>query len=143
VLEADRRSRRVPPLIGARPPCIVVSRGIVSPLILDLGKSGFRGNRHSPAVASDGTLYIPMGNSTSVFRFASDGSQLSKIIAKPPLTLEQGVRAAAVDDETGILFLGSVQSIHPSLLALDAKTLEPRWTTTEIIQCFGLALLPE
>jgi len=79
-----------------------------------------------------------MDTSSSIFVFSSDGSPLPAIETEESLGLGRRVRAAAVDDETGALFIGTTVSF----LALDLRTHARRWATDERINCFGIAVLP-
>jgi hypothetical protein len=136
-----------------------VPRGLVAPQMIHLGshRAGSFQGYISPAVSAKGVLYVPRdyrrragaaGTGPGVIVFASDGSSCAPIEVVARGIVGGGVKAVAVDDASGALFLVAAPVANlplkrsARLLALNVAR-GTRWASQEQFgACHSIAVLP-
>jgi hypothetical protein len=120
----------------------VVRPGIVAPAVL---KGAANRWTTTPAISSEGVLYVPLNGNGAVKAYDQDGAALPcEAILTKPAGLSTSTRTAAVDDESHSLILCDVKSKHSQVVCLDLPSKGIRWSTQgacSFNNCYGGAAL--
>jgi hypothetical protein len=112
--------------------------GMLAPLVLHDATTRFS---CTPAIAPDGTLFVPMRGSESVLVFAADGAPCSPL---NPIHfgLSRQVGTSAVDPESGTLLLADDNGGETVVLAIDTPSRSTKWKYNKLrTDCNGVAVL--
>jgi hypothetical protein len=123
---------------------IPVGRGIVAPQALTWDGYPTEFNTlTTPAVTQEGTLYLALHASKSVFSFAFNGQRLPNLLCED-IGISQYASVAAFHDDTGTLFIADwINAPYTRLIAIDVATGRQRWESREgaLNRCRGVAVL--